>query len=185
MYSMGGELLCHTGALRALAAARLLARASPPAWRTHSTDASPSASPPPSSILPPNTDRKKLEWYLGKGLAERVSAEGEPLAVRLTFQHTLGDQQAGTSAFYTGARGGCGGQLCSPACRLRARPAPCASPCITTRLPAHLPRQPNRPPAPRSPPAVKKSNRCVACGEEGHYLRFKVVPGGRSCWGAL
>ncbi|PRW59440.1 DNA damage checkpoint isoform A [Chlorella sorokiniana] len=72
-----------------------------------------------------HTDRRKLEWYLKKGLAEKVS--DDPLSVRLTFQHQTGDQQAGTSEFYS----------------------------------------------------VKKSNQCVACGEQGHYLRYRVVP---SCY---
>ncbi|KAL4425764.1 hypothetical protein ABPG75_009780 [Micractinium tetrahymenae] len=69
-----------------------------------------------------HTDKRKLLWYLKKGLAEKMS--DDPLCVRLTFQHKTGDQQQGTSEFYT----------------------------------------------------VEKANRCVACGEEGHYLRYRVVP---------
>ena len=40
-------------------------------------------------------DRKKLQWYLSKGLAEQTC--DDPLTVRLTFQHKTGDQQQGTS----------------------------------------------------------------------------------------
>ncbi|KAL4859908.1 Protein RRP6-like 3 [Chlorella vulgaris] len=69
-----------------------------------------------------HTDRKKLEWYVMKGLAVKVC--DEPLAVRLTFQHQTSDQQQGISEFYTS----------------------------------------------------QKANMCVACGETGHYLRYRVVP---------
>jgi len=68
------------------------------------------------------TDRKRLKWYIAKGLAEEVKAE--PSTVRLTFQHRDEDQRAGTHEFYTAAR----------------------------------------------------INRCVACGEGQHYLRYRIVP---------
>lgn len=58
------------------------------------------------------TDRKRLLWYLKKGLAEEVEPGAEPLTVRLTFSHRDDDQQAGAHEFYSAARSnhcvGCG-----------------------------------------------------------------------------
>ena len=49
--------------------------------------------PPPPPLCAP--DRKKLLWYVGKGLAVQVCEE--PLTVQLTFQHKTNDQQQGTA----------------------------------------------------------------------------------------
>jgi len=68
-----------------------------------------------------HTDRNKVEWYLNRGIAEKV--RDEPLTIRLLFEHKKSDQDAG-ERFYT----------------------------------------------------EQKVNRCVVCGEEEHYLRFRVVP---------
>ena len=55
-------------------------------------------------------DRKKAEWYIGKGLADRIS--DEPLTIRLRFSHKTTDQSAGTSEFYQESKAnvcvGCG-----------------------------------------------------------------------------
>ncbi|GAX75756.1 hypothetical protein CEUSTIGMA_g3199.t1 [Chlamydomonas eustigma] len=66
-------------------------------------------------------DTRKIEWYLSKGIAERISHD--PPIIRLLFEHKGADQQAGNT-FY--------------------------SQC--------------------------KSNRCVVCGDESHYLRYRIVP---------
>ena len=59
------------------------------------------------------TDRKRLAWYLKKGLATEVDPGGEPLAVKLNFVHKDDDQHAGHHAFYSAARSNmcvvCGG----------------------------------------------------------------------------
>jgi cobalt/nickel-transporting P-type ATPase D len=68
------------------------------------------------------TDKKRLQWYVRKGLATVV--QEEPLSVQLTFQHRDDDQRAGRHHFYSTAR----------------------------------------------------ENRCVGCGEKGHFLRYRVVP---------
>ncbi|GAB4817041.1 hypothetical protein N2152v2_004087 [Parachlorella kessleri] len=49
-----------------------------------------------------HTDRKKLEWYLAKGIAVKVS--DDPLTVQLTFQHKTTDQARGTSEYYQAAK---------------------------------------------------------------------------------
>lgn len=67
-------------------------------------------------------DSRKLAWYVGRGLAARVS--DDPPTIRLLFEHRVGDQVGGADAFYSGSR----------------------------------------------------ANRCVVCGEEQHYLRYRVVP---------
>lgn len=71
------------------------------------------------------TDRKRLEWYIRKGLAELVAEE--PFTVRLLFEHKTSDQDKNLHRFYTAA----------------------------------------------------KHNRCVACGEGSHWLRYRIVP---SCY---
>jgi len=68
------------------------------------------------------TDKKRLLWYVSKGLATVVAPD--PLTVQLTFEHKDDDQRSGNHEFYTAAR----------------------------------------------------LNRCVTCGETGHYLRYRVVP---------
>ena len=106
MYSQDGQLLCHTGARVGLRGGSGSGGEMWRRFRCHCRcwlagaalatlqDVSPNA---PSCIA----DRKKLEWYVKKGLA--VVVETEPaLVVRLTFKHKTGDQQAGTS-------GACGG----------------------------------------------------------------------------
>lgn len=70
------------------------------------------------------TDRKRLLWYVRKGLAEEIDPGSEPLTVRLLFDHKDEDQRAGKHTFYSTAR----------------------------------------------------ANRCVGCGADRHYLRFRVVP---------
>ncbi|GMH33336.1 hypothetical protein BSKO_01170 [Bryopsis sp. KO-2023] len=67
-------------------------------------------------------DRRRLDWYLKKGLANKIS--DEPYTIQLLFQHRLTDELNGAHDFYIQSR----------------------------------------------------KNRCVSCGEEGHYLRYKVVP---------
>jgi len=56
------------------------------------------------------TDRKKLEWYVHKGLAVRV--QEDPPTIRLTFQHQTADQARGADAFYSASKAnqcvGCG-----------------------------------------------------------------------------
>eukprot|EP00897_Mesotaenium_endlicherianum_P003422 jgi/Mesen1/3107/ME000184S02174 len=70
-------------------------------------------------------DKKKLEWYVQRGLAEYVSRE-PPLSVRLLFE-PRGRPEDDANDFYV----------------------------------------------------QSKSNACVACGEAGHYLRYRLVP---SCY---
>jgi cation-transporting P-type ATPase D len=50
------------------------------------------------------TDRKRLLWYIKKGLAVEVEPGKEPLTVRLTFDHKDDDQRAGAHEFYTSSR---------------------------------------------------------------------------------
>lgn len=122
MYSLEGELLCHTGAwasrccgLRVSSCSVLHLRARPAHCYAH------------LAHMP--ADRRKLEWYIKKGLAEKVCSPGvieahaevlllwcvlatltcnlappcpaqlsdDPLTVRLSFQHQMGDQQQGVS----------------------------------------------------------------------------------------
>lgn len=44
-------------------------------------------------------DSRKAQWYLAKGLADRVS--DNPLTIQLRFEHKTGDQEQGTNDFYT------------------------------------------------------------------------------------
>lgn len=47
-------------------------------------------------------DRKKLNWYVGKGLAEWVEgSEDTPPTIRLLFEHNVTDQMHGTAQFYS------------------------------------------------------------------------------------
>ncbi|KAH7623572.1 putative Protein RRP6-like 3 [Nannochloris sp. 'desiccata'] len=50
------------------------------------------------------TDKKRLLWYIRKGLAEEVDPGKEPLTVRLTFDHKDDDQRAGAHEFYSSKR---------------------------------------------------------------------------------
>ena len=43
-------------------------------------------------------DRKKVLWYVCRGIATLVSEE--PLTIRLLFAHATADQAAGLDAFY-------------------------------------------------------------------------------------
>lgn len=44
-------------------------------------------------------DTRKLQWYVDKGLADKVC--GDPPTIRLKFEHKSADQQAGLDGFYT------------------------------------------------------------------------------------
>eukprot|EP00803_Ostreobium_quekettii_P004481 evm.model.scf_2336.1 EVM.evm.TU.scf_2336.1 scf_2336:1322-8896(+) len=69
------------------------------------------------------SDRRRLEWYVSKGLADKVA--DEPYTIKLRFQHsTADDENFGAHQFY-----------------------------VRGRL-----------------------NRCVVCGEDNHYLRYRIVP---------
>lgn len=48
-------------------------------------------------------DRRKAEWYLGKGLADKVE-EGEQLTIRLRFAHKTSDQEQGLDQFYAASK---------------------------------------------------------------------------------
>ena len=50
------------------------------------------------------TDRKRLLWYIRKGLAEEVDPGNEGLTVKLLFDHKDDDQRAGTHEFYSSKR---------------------------------------------------------------------------------
>jgi cobalt/nickel-transporting P-type ATPase D len=50
------------------------------------------------------TDKKRLLWYIRKGLAVEVDPGKEPLTVRLTFDHKDDDQRAGAHEFYSSKR---------------------------------------------------------------------------------
>jgi len=50
------------------------------------------------------TDKKRLLWYIRKGLAEEVDPGKEPLTVRLLFEHKDDDQRAGQGEFYSSKR---------------------------------------------------------------------------------
>ncbi|CAG9462096.1 unnamed protein product [Pedinophyceae sp. YPF-701] len=47
-------------------------------------------------------DKKKVDWYLSKGLADLEC--DDPLTIRLRFQHKTDDQQAKQEQYYTAAR---------------------------------------------------------------------------------
>jgi hypothetical protein len=100
----------------------------------------------------------------------------EPLAVRLTFQHQTSDQQQGIS----------GGRSCACLCMILCR---CKATLLLGRISCIQQKA-----APCWPPfwhmalllflcchhaefyTSQKANMCVACGETGHYLRYRVVP---------
>jgi cation-transporting P-type ATPase D len=50
------------------------------------------------------TDKKRLLWYIRKGLAVEVEPGKEPLTVQLTFEHRDDDQRAGAHEFYSSKR---------------------------------------------------------------------------------
>lgn len=50
------------------------------------------------------TDKKRLLWYIRKGLAEEVVLGADPLTVRLLFDHKDNDQRSGHHHFYSTAR---------------------------------------------------------------------------------
>jgi hypothetical protein len=156
-------------------------------------------------------DQRKLDWYLAKGIAERL--EGEPPTIRCGRGTHLG--------FFGGGREGCGSGAAGtgPAAT---RTAPLAGPWLAPLLPGGLPmlrhlkgparRMSARAPRPSRPGRCagsaaaglaatthalrrpcrllfehkatdqdrgegfyshSKANHCVACGEGGHYLRYR------------
>jgi len=50
------------------------------------------------------TDKKRLQWYVRKGLATVIEDDAKNFSVRLTFQHNTSDQERGDDEFYTASR---------------------------------------------------------------------------------
>ncbi|CAI5532785.1 unnamed protein product [Closterium sp. Naga37s-1] len=100
-------------------------------------------------------DKRKLEWYVGRGLAEYVTVDMLP--------SLQGAEETGTAPTATD---------------LPPTPLP---PNLASPLSVRLLFQPKgRPEDDENEFYIQsKSNRCVSCGESTHYLRYRLVP---SCY---